>query len=87
MDKMEEFNKVIDNAIEKLNALREDKPEFKRGELVWCSDDENEWHLGVFTKKYDSSLPYGVISTTDKRNQKGDVQFWKYCKKFDEIKF
>ena len=78
MDKMEEFNKVIDNAIEKLNALREDKPQFKKGEIVWVSEYGRDWFIEFFIK-IDGNRFITTQSTS------GGVDSWKYCKKFDEI--
>ena len=81
MDKMEKFNKVIDNAIEKLNALREDKPEFKKGELVWVKDEPHAvWYLNIFISETDNGL-----YRTKNNNILGEGVEWKYCKKFDEI--
>ena len=78
MDKMEEFNKVIDNAIEKLNALR-NEPEFKKGELVWASNYDDEWFIRFFIGMKD-----GKFITTE--STICDEETWKYCKKFDGIK-
>jgi len=80
MDKMEKFNKVIDNAIDKLNALR-NEPEFKKGELVWVKDEPHAvWYLNIFISKTDDCL-----YKTKNNNILGEGVEWKYCKKFDEI--
>lgn len=80
MDKMEEINKVIDNAIEKLNALR-NEPEFKKGELVWVKDEPHAvWYLNIFISETDNGL-----YRTKNNNILGEGVEWKYCKKFDEI--
>jgi len=77
MDKMEEFNKVIDNAIEKLNALR-NETKFKKGEVVWVSEYGSDWFIEFFIK-----IDGNRFITTQSTSGEGDS--WKYCKKFDEI--
>lgn len=44
---MEKVNKIIDEAIEKLEALRKE-PEFKKGDIVLVSDDGFLWKVRVY---------------------------------------
>lgn len=47
---MEKVNKIIDDAIEKLEALRGElkEPEFKQGDIVLVSNDGFNWSVRVY---------------------------------------
>lgn len=44
---MEEVNKIIDEAIGKLEALRKE-PEFKDGDRVWVRNELGNWTSAIF---------------------------------------
>lgn len=60
--------------------------EFERGQLVYVSDNQNDWHIGHYADSHyvyshiGEEFPYTVsLSYTKALKGDGEVKTWKYC--------